>query len=268
MFIYNRLTELTILQIFPVFMLLLIALVLGIVLLRVKPSFKLIVLSLIIGVLISMISGFVGWGGFSGEGYAERYGWPLQFSYVYRAFNDNNQVESVFPNSFGMDILRFGVNSTIYVLSILNIVWFFKIRREQKNLKVHILLLLTLLALLILSSLSLYNKTLSIVQTNVTKIEDDTEQKFEPRARYLVENKYPELKDFENQTSFAGKEVVTKMSGTSLYLAYVINGSGVRYADATCFSVDENFIIREIGKLKSKSLDSNSVINPITCSTN
>jgi multisubunit Na+/H+ antiporter MnhG subunit len=77
MFIYNRLTELTILQSLPVLVLLLLGLILGIILLKDKPTLKLILISLVLGILVSLVSGLVGWGSYSGTGYAERFGWPL-----------------------------------------------------------------------------------------------------------------------------------------------------------------------------------------------
>jgi uncharacterized membrane protein len=268
MFIYNRLTELTILQSLPVLVLLLLGLILGIILLKDKPTLKLILISLVLGILVSLVSGLVGCGSYSGTGYAERFGWPLQYFNEYRFYEVGVSTTPVVPLDFRFDLLRFCVNSSIYVISFINILWFFSIRKNQKNLSVHVLLLFSLFAILILSILSLNNKNMIGIVKNQINVEDDTEQKFEPRARYVIESKYPEFKDFEKQSSFAGKEVITKMSGTILYFAYVVNGSGVRYADATCFSVDENFNIREIGKLNPNSSTNKSIINPVTCKVN
>ena len=269
MFIYNQLTELTLLQLVPILVLLILGLVLGMVLLKLKPSFKLILLSLVIGILLSLVSGLIGWGGYSGMMYAERFGWPIQYLYENRTLEPSYTTVITVPFDIRFDFLRFSVNTLMYILSVLNILWFFSARKSQKNLRVHVLLLLTLLALLILSSFSLYNKYLVRLQSSMTKVEDDTEQKREPRARYLVETKYPEFKDFENQTSFAGKEVIVKTVGTTTYIAYATNGSGVRYVDTTCFSVTNEGVVKENRKysqLTSSILPyTNTDLDPVTC---
>lgn len=271
MLLYNKLTELTVLQLFPALTLLLLGLILGIVLLKIKPSLKIVILSLILGVLVSLVSSIVGWGNLSRDTFSVRLGWPIQFFNVFLVSKEYNRVHLIdTPSSSVFDLLRFGVNTLTYSLSFLNILWFFSIRKIQKNLRVHVLLLFTLFALLIISSLSLYNKYVTGIETTVTKVEDDTEQKLEPRARYLVETKYPEFKDFEKQQSFAGKVVIPKVVGSTVYLAYAVEGSGVRYVDVTCFIVGEDGVVKENGKyspLSSSNMnDIEADIDPVKCS--
>ncbi len=268
MFIYNRLTELTILQALPVLVLLLLGFILGVILLKDKPTLKLILISLVLGILVSLVSGLVGWGSYSGTGYTERFGWPLQYSNEYRFFEEGDTTTPVVPIDLRFDLLRFCINSSIYIISIINILWFFSIRKSQKNLRVHVLLLFSLFAILILAILSLNNKNMIGIVKNQINLEDDTEQKSEPRARYLVETKYPELKDFEKQSSFAGKVVFSKVVGSSIYFAYVVSGSGVPIADATCFKVENLQTVSEIGKMIRPTPGNDGMIDPVTCRVN
>lgn len=274
MFIYNVLPssfEITALQGIIVFILLVISFVLTLVLTKKKPGKKIIVVSVAIGTLLSILSLSIGNG--IESGFASKMGWPMYFL-------RNVQGVDLTDLSFVIDsknhwyflIERSILNSLIFILPILNISWFFSLRKTVKSLKIHVLPLLTLFALLVLSVFCLNNvleKSTSNFSSVVLK-EDDTEQKLEPRARYLVETKYPEFKDFEKQKSFAGKVVISKVVGSTVYLAYAVEGSGVRYVDVTCFIVSEDGVVKENGKYSpltsSSMIKIEADIDPMKCS--
>jgi hypothetical protein len=56
--------------------------------------------------------------------------------------------------------------------------------------------------------------------------------------RAAIEKEYSEFADFENQKSFAGKEVKYEIINNDYYFAYMVLGSGLPIAQATCFRVD------------------------------
>jgi hypothetical protein len=58
------------------------------------------------------------------------------------------------------------------------------------------------------------------------------------RARGWVESAFPEFKDFEKQESFAGRSVKSEADDGDYYLAYIVLGSGLPIAEATCFRAD------------------------------
>lgn len=243
--------NITALQGIVVFLLLLASFILGIFLTKRKPSKKNIITSIIVGIFVSLLTIMIG----TGSSY--KYGWPMYFL----TFSEYE------PESFRIIFERLLLNTSIYVFAILNITWFFDLRKTVKSLKIHILPLLTLFALLVLSIFCLvnvYEKSISSF-SSLKLADDDTEQKLEAKGRYLVETKYTSFKDYEKQESFAGKEVVTKIVGKKIYFAYAENGSGVRYVDATCFSVDETDIVTIVGKLTKSSPSVFGNIDPATC---
>ena len=65
--------------------------------------------------------------------------------------------------------------------------------------------------------------------------------------RKAIEAAYPEFKDFENQKSFAGKSVKSEVNEGDYYFVYLVHGSGLPIAEATCFRVDRVGRVFEIG---------------------
>jgi hypothetical protein len=65
--------------------------------------------------------------------------------------------------------------------------------------------------------------------------------------RNAIETAYPEFKDFENETSFAGRSVKSEVDEGDYYFAYIVHGSGLPIAEATCFRVDRVGRVFEIG---------------------
>ena len=85
--------------------------------------------------------------------------------------------------------------------------------------------------------------------------------------RYLIEQEYPAFKDFENQESFAGQSVESTIVDYDYYFAYLVHGSGLPIAQATCFRVDRAGRVFKTG-LFPDPLDSYAgypEVDPVTC---
>ena len=65
--------------------------------------------------------------------------------------------------------------------------------------------------------------------------------------RDAIEAAYPAFKDWESQKSFAGKSVKIEVDEGDYYFAYIVLGSGLPIAEATCFRVDRVGRVFEIG---------------------
>lgn len=83
------------------------------------------------------------------------------------------------------------------------------------------------------------------IQKMKIRIEPLTVTELSKRA--AVEAAYPEFKNFEFQESFAGKVTMQEEVGSDFYIAYVENGSGLPIVKATCFRVDKDFKVTQIG---------------------
>ena len=71
----------------------------------------------------------------------------------------------------------------------------------------------------------------------------------EARKRNIVETRYPEFKDFDKQRSFAGTAVNFIEKEGNFYFSYIVYGSGVPIAGATCFKVDSQNNVTKMDKL-------------------
>ena len=82
-----------------------------------------------------------------------------------------------------------------------------------------------------------------------------------------VEQLYPEFKDFENQESFAGKQVKVETLDSDYYIAYLTLGSGVPIAKAACFKVDDAMDVTKIGEYPDVGVSGALAtdIDPKTC---
>jgi hypothetical protein len=60
------------------------------------------------------------------------------------------------------------------------------------------------------------------------------------QKRKIVEEKFPEFKDYEKQDSFAGKGLVFQKLNDKFYFGYLLYGSGLPIVGGTCFEVDSN----------------------------
>lgn len=83
----------------------------------------------------------------------------------------------------------------------------------------------------------------------------------------LLEQRYPQLKDFENQKSTAGQRIKYKAVDGTNYFAFITLGSGVPVTKALCYSVSPGNSIRSVGTFPS-SIDSDIIygdIDPVKC---
>jgi len=101
----------------------------------------------------------------------------------------------------------------------------------------------------------------------VTVTADDAQPDLVALRRNAIEKAYPQFKDFENQKSFAGQSVKVEVDDGDYYFAYMVLGSGLPIAQATCFRVDRLGRVFEVG-LFPDPLDSYAGyrdVNPRNC---
>lgn len=80
-----------------------------------------------------------------------------------------------------------------------------------------------------------------------TEASDDIQADLVAIRRNAIEDAHPEFRDFENQESFAGQSVRIEVDDGDYYLAYMVLGSGLPIAQATCFRVDRVGRVFEVG---------------------
>ena len=78
-------------------------------------------------------------------------------------------------------------------------------------------------------------------------ITGDAQRDLVALRRNAIETAYPQFKDFENQKSFAGQSVKSEVDDGDYYFAYIVHGSGLPIAQATCFRVDRVGRVFETG---------------------
>jgi len=77
--------------------------------------------------------------------------------------------------------------------------------------------------------------------------DDDVQPDLVALRRDAIETAYPEFKDFEDQESFAGRSVKSEVDDGDYYFAYIVHGSGLPIAQATCFRVDRVGRVFQVG---------------------
>jgi hypothetical protein len=135
----------------------------------------------------------------------------------------------------------------------------------MKRIKWGFGIILVLVVLLIVFSIFYDKKEFNKNDTLQDKISSNSD--IESNFREALENQFPEFKNFENQSSFAGKAVKGINYEGDQYYAYMVLGSGLPIAQATCFRVDRMGRAFQIGVFPDP-LDSYagySDINPINC---
>jgi hypothetical protein len=78
-------------------------------------------------------------------------------------------------------------------------------------------------------------------------IAGDAQRDLVALRRNAIETTYPQFKDFETQKSFAGQSVKGEVDDGDHYFAYIVHGSGLPIAQATCFRVDRVGRVFETG---------------------
>ena len=80
-----------------------------------------------------------------------------------------------------------------------------------------------------------------------TAASDDIQADLVAVRRSAIEETYPEFRDFETQESFAGQSVKIEVDDGDYYFGYMVHGSGVPIAQATCFRVDRVGRVFKVG---------------------
>lgn len=90
----------------------------------------------------------------------------------------------------------------------------------------------------------------------------------EESLRAIIETRYTEFKDYENQESFAGHAVNVAFDGDDFYAAYLELGSGMPIVMASCFRVDSQKNVYSLGIYPnpSDSIATYEDFDPTTCS--
>jgi hypothetical protein len=81
-------------------------------------------------------------------------------------------------------------------------------------------------------------------------------------SRRLIEEKFPEYKEWETQPAFAGKSISWKVASGNIYVAYITNGSGLPVVAAKCFYIDQASEVKEGPEFKQST---GMNFDPITC---
>lgn len=86
-------------------------------------------------------------------------------------------------------------------------------------------------------------------------------------GRNAIEATFPEMKNFD-LNCFAGCSYKYDKEGRDYYYAYIVQGSGVPVAKATCFKFDKDSVVTKVGEFPKagESNDGSTDINPKDCS--
>lgn len=266
MLIYNKITELRYDQFLTLFLIEIALILTTLFIFKKKLSFKLILSSSIVAILLSLLSMIIVQGFYGGMAYHERFGWPFQYEGISRGIEGDST-----PWGINLDIWKFLANTTYWGLfPFLLLSQYFSKKKERKY---QIFLLCSLSFYILLTLLFSYLNTSRLeLLPEGTKTVSSTEKNtglsdIEKRKREAIEDVYPEFKNFDTNTSFAGTSIETTQRDSDHYFAYIVNGSGVPIALATCFRVDRMFRVYKIGEYPDY-LDSFSGyvgIDPVNC---
>lgn len=267
MLIYNKVTELVYDQFLILFVVEVAIILVTLFLFKKKLSFKLILFSSIIAMVLSLLSMMIVNGFYGGMAYHERFGWPFQFQMMSRSIED-----TLIPYSVGFDIWKFLAN-TIY-WGIFPLLIFFEILSKKRSKKYQLFTIGSITFVILLTMFFSYinNPNTSEVSldevTETTIVENNSElSDLEQRKKDAIEEEYHEFKGFVENTSFAGTSIKTAEQGSDHYFAYILHGSGIPIAQATCFKVDRMFRVYKVGEFPDY-LDSYigyMDIDPMTC---
>lgn len=267
MLIYNKITELRYDQFLVLFLIEIALILINLLVFKKKLSFKLIFSTSIVAIGLSLLSMMIVHGFYGGMAYHERFGWPFPYEGISRGIEGDST-----PWGINLDIWKFLANTTYWGLfPFLLLSQYFS---KKKGRKYQIFLLCSLSFYILLPLLFSYLNTSRLeLSPEETKRVSSTEKitgltDIEKRKREAIEDVYPEFKNFDTNTSFAGTFIETTQRDSDHYFAYIVNGSGVPIALATCFRVDRMFRVYKIGEFPDY-LDSYigyTNIDPVTCS--
>jgi len=267
MLIYNKITELRYDQFLILLVLEIVFILVTLLLFKKKLTLKLILCSSLLAIVFSLLSTMIVNGFYGGMAYHERFGWPFQFQGISRSIED-----TLIPYGVGFDIWKFFANTIYWGLFPFLILFQMFFKKKSKKYQIFLICSLSFYFFLTLFFSYINNPNRSGLLTEERKKISSIERisgftDLEKRKREAIEEMYPEFKDFDINTSFAGTSIETTQRDSDHYFAYIVNGSGVPIALATCFRVDRMFRVFKVGEFPDY-LDSYIGyigIDPVTC---
>lgn len=249
MFLYNQITEITATQFLTIALFEILAIIVSVFVFKKKLTLKILLYSAIIAATLSLLSIVIVRGNFGGTAYYEKFGWPLQYHIVSRNIEIGTNI--AVPHSFHFDLFRFIANAFFWwftPLIALNVIF------NGTNKKLYKLFLTSAILFFILLTVYFSYSNFKKEKNFIIKGNSEATAQISSGREYLIskdinsiESAHPEFKDFENQESFAGKKIKFIEDEFDRYYAYMVLGSGVPIAAATCFQVDRLGQVFKIG---------------------
>lgn len=259
MIFYNQITELIFTQFLIIALFEVIAVTIAFFVFKRKITAKIIFSAVIIAVLLSLLSIIIVRGNYGGMAYHERFGWPFQFHSVSRNIEIGTNVP--IPYSFHFDFLKFITNIVFWgFVPLVVLLEFFS---KEKNKKYKIFVTSSLVLFILLTTFFSYSNSKTEIELNIEKVKEPTatlpildksgNDDILSRKKMAIESEYLELKNFEDQKSFAGQSIKIVNNGNDHYFAYIVHGSGLPIVQATCFRVDRMFRVFKVGEFPDQA---------------
>lgn len=218
---------------------------------------------------LSLLSMVIIRGNYGGTAYHEKLGWPLQYHTISRNIEIGTNI--AVPYGLHFNLFRFTANAFFWwFVSLIALNIFFKgTTNKQYKLFLSCAILFFILLTMYFSYFNFKKQKSLIIKGN-----SETTVQISNKGEGLIytdinsiELAYPELKDFEDQKSFAGKKIKSIKDEFDRYYAYMALGSGAPIAAATCFRADHLGQIFKIGVFPDPldSYISYSDIDPRNC---
>lgn len=247
MILYNLITELISVQFVLIALFEIIAVVVSAFVFKIRPTKQILLVSIIFGIVLSLLSIIVVRGSYGGMAYHERFGWPFQYHFVSRDIEIGTNV--AIPYAFRFDLLKFIANTIFW--SFIPIITMLSYKQKRKSYKIFVAGAVLFFIFLTIGCWysNVIHETREIESEGaVIEVEPPSTILFPPDKntdkevvsikRHIIELEYPDFKDSENQKSFAGQSVKIVNDDSEYYFAYIVYGSGLPIAKATCFRAD------------------------------
>ena len=254
MIFYNQLTELISLQFLIIALFEVIIVTIALFVFKRKTTTKILFFATIIALVLSLLSITIVRGNYGGMAYHERFGWPFQYDTVLRNIEIGTNISVPYSSHF--DFIKFIANTVFW--GFIPLIILFEFYSKEKNKKYNIFAISSLVLFILLTVFFSYSNSRTEIELNIEKIKEpstvlpisDNSGKDDilSKKKIAIESKYPELKNFEGQKSFAGQSIKTVDNGNDHYFAYIVHGSGLPIAQATCFRVDRMFRVFKVGE--------------------
>lgn len=214
-----------------------------------KLTGKILLSSIAIALMLSLISIIIARGDYSGTTYREKFGWPLQYYTVFRNIEIGTSI--AVPYNFQFNLYRFAMNVIYWwFVPLIALIVNFSGAKDGKY-KIFTAGSLLFFVLLTASfSYSNFKKEKSLIikdGSTLTAPTSNGDGNIISKDKNAIESAYPEFKSFEDQKSFAGQKIKSTEDEFDRYYAYMVLGSGVPIAAATCFRADHLGRIFKIG---------------------